>query len=154
MPPEPPRRIETSLVVAEAFTDREGNQWKRGDRAPLARRAIREAAMQNPGWFRIEYETVELTSREEWLAAIDERYEARYRQAKHHRDSAQVQEQAALRAEMKDQERGQPDLERRWKQQQKDREAREKARRADHERRQIENELELGALPGGFHYDR
>jgi tRNA G10 N-methylase Trm11 len=148
-----PRRIETSLVVAEDFRDSSGGEWERGDRAPLARRAVREAAMEHPDWFRIEYETVELTSREEWLAAIHENYEARYRQAKQRRDGAQEQEQAALRAEMEEQEKGQPDLERRYKRQQKDREAREKARRADHERRVIENELELGALPSGFHYD-
>jgi hypothetical protein len=30
-----PRRIETSLLVVEGFTDRGGTEWRAGDRAPL-----------------------------------------------------------------------------------------------------------------------
>jgi hypothetical protein len=154
-----PRRIETSLVVAEGFTDREGNRWERGDGAPLARRAVREAAMEHPGWFVIEYETVPLTSREEWLAEIDARYQQEYERVKAHRDGAEERRQAALRAEFEEQEHGQSfrerkRLERRLREQEKEREEQAKARREDHERRVIENELEHGALAGGFHYDR
>jgi hypothetical protein len=29
-----PRMIESSLVVAEGFTDRAGSEWQPGDRAP------------------------------------------------------------------------------------------------------------------------
>jgi hypothetical protein len=151
MPPEPPRRIETSLVVAEGFTDREGNEWERGDRAPLARRAVREAAMANPGWFRVEYETVELESREEWLAEIDARYQRKYERVKARRDGAEDRRQAALRAELDAQEHGQPALERRYERQEKEKAEREQRIREERERRQIENETTFAS---GFHFDR
>jgi hypothetical protein len=56
---------------------------------------------------------------------------------------------AALRAELAEQERGQPDLERRYKQQEKERAELQQKAREKWEREQIERELELGRP--GFH---
>jgi hypothetical protein len=142
-----PRRIEMSLLVVEEFKDRSGTEWRPGDRAPLVRRAIRQAALENPQWFRVEFETLPLDPSAEWFCEIDARYEEQYQQVKRHRDGAEERRQRALREELEAQDhapgRGQRDLERRYKQQEREREESAKRAREDRERWQIENELQF-----------
>jgi hypothetical protein len=106
--------------------------------------------MTNPDWFRIEYETAPLTSREEWLAEIDARYQQEYERVKARRDSEQERAQQALRAEMEEQQKDQPELERRYREQEKERKEREKRALEERKRGQIENEPTFAT---GFHFD-
>jgi hypothetical protein len=101
-----PRRIETSLVVAEDFRDNTGGAWERGDRAPLARRAVREAATERPQRFRVEFETLELDPEEPWFLEVVARYDDEYAQVKRRRTEEEAERQAALRQEMKQQGKG------------------------------------------------
>jgi hypothetical protein len=144
-----PARIETSLLVVEEFTDSSGTEWRRGDRASLARAAVRRAATERPELFRVEYATEPFDPEAEWFLAIVEEAEARYAQAKHRREGEAESRATALREEMREQQRGQPDLERRFREQEAAKAERLKRARDEQERRQIEAELELGAL--GFH---
>lgn len=152
-----PRRVENSLLVVEPFTDQAGSEWQPGDHAPLARHAVREAAEANPSWFRVEFETLEFDPAEPWFRDIVADHEQRYAALRRERGTAKEREQAALRAELKAQEKGGPrDLERRYKRQEKEREERKKRAGEERERRQLENELELqgsGFIRSGFHYD-
>jgi hypothetical protein len=141
--------IETTLLVVEGYRDSSGFDWKPGDRAPLARRAVREAAAANPEWFVVEFGTEPFDPAADWFRQLGETYEQRYEKVKRHRDGAEQRRQQALRAEMKAQDEPQPDLERRYAKQEKERaEARQRARDA-RERQQIEAELEIGRI--GFH---
>jgi hypothetical protein len=139
-----PRRVEGTLLVIEEFTDASGNAWREGDRAPLARRGVREAAAEHPHRFRVELETLPFDPEEDWFQTIVADYEARYRELKGRRDGEEERRQAALRQELKEQEEGQPDLERRYRKQQKEQAEREKRAREERERRQLENEMEFG----------
>jgi hypothetical protein len=145
-----PRRVESSLLVIEQFKDPAGGEWKPGDRAPLARRAIREAVRARPELFMVEYETLPVTEADldGWLAQVDTDYQQQYEQIKAVRDGAEQREQAALHAELEQQERGQPELERRFKKQEAERAKQEKALQEQRERRQIENQIEFQS---GFH---
>ena len=71
-----PRRIETSLLVVARFNDSAGTTWEVGDRAPLARRAVRETALLRPELFLVEYETLPLTQDDltGWLAELVAKY--------------------------------------------------------------------------------
>ncbi len=69
-----PRQIETTLLVLEQFRDPSGTEWRPGDRAPLLRRAVRQAAFERPELFVMEYETAPLDL--DWLRELDLRYEA------------------------------------------------------------------------------
>jgi hypothetical protein len=152
-----PRRVENSLLVVEPFTDRAGSKWQPGDHAPLARRAVREAAESNPSWFRVEFETLPFDPAEPWFRNIAADHEQRYEALRRNRGTAKEREQAALRAELAAQEKGDPrDLERRYEQQEREREERKKRAGEQQERRRLENELELqggGFVRSGFHYD-
>jgi hypothetical protein len=147
--PVTPRRVESTLLVVEGFKDASGHEWRPGDRAPLARRAVREAARENPGWFRVEYSSEELDPTEPWFTAIVEEAEARYAQVKHRREGEAETREKSLREEMKQQQRGQPDFERRYREQEAKKAERLQQARDERERRQIEAELELGFM--GFH---
>jgi hypothetical protein len=143
-----PRQIETSLVVAAGFTDNNGVEWQAGDKAPLARRAIREAAAENGDLFRVEFETLPFDPEAPWFRDVVADYERRYQELKRRRDSEEEQRQAALRAELEAQEkepRNPRSLERRYRKQEQEREQREQRARAERERRRLENELEFGA---------
>jgi hypothetical protein len=148
-----PRRVESSLLVIEQFKDPAGVTWNPGDRAPLARRAVREAVRERPELFMIEAETLPVTQADldGWIADMDAQYQERYEQIKAHRDGAKQREQVALRAELEQQEQSQPELERRYKQQEKERAKREKALKEGRERRTIENQMEFAS---GFHVKR
>ena len=136
-----PERVESSLFVVEPFTDSAGSEWQPGDRAPLVQLAVREAAAANPGWFRVEFATEPFDPAAGWFREIVDRYEHEYAEAKRHRDGAEERRQAALRAELREQERSQPELERRYKRQEAEKAEREKRMREERERRQIENEM-------------
>jgi hypothetical protein len=142
-------RVETSLLVVEEFTDSSGTEWRRGDRASLARAAVRRAATERPALFRVEFATEPFDPEAEWFTAIVEEAEARYAQAKHRREGEAETREKALREEMREQQRGQPDLERRYREQEAAKAERLQQARDERERRQIEAELEVGFL--GFH---
>jgi hypothetical protein len=144
-----PARVETSLLVVEEFTDSSGTEWRSGDRASLARAAVRRAATERPALFRVEYATEPFDPEAEWFTAIVEEAEVRYAQAKHRREGEAESREKALREEMREQQRGQPDLERRFREQEAAKEERLKQARDEQERRQIEAEIEFGIL--GFH---
>ncbi len=146
-----PRRVESSLLVVEHFKDAGGFEWKPGDRASLARRDVREAARNHPELFMVEYETAPLDPQAEWFLAVVETYEARYAEAKRLRDGAEERHRKELREELKQQEKSQPDLERRWTEQEREREERAEKTREAFERERIERELEVGLGPPGFH---
>jgi hypothetical protein len=145
-----PRRVESSLLVVEDFKDETGAEWRVGDRAPLARRAVRQAATERPELFRVEFETLPFDPAAGWFGEIVTDYERRYAQLKARRDGEEERRQAALRRELKEQDRGQPDLERRYKRQEKEKEQRIKQARDEHERRRIEMEIEFASGYQGF----
>ena len=101
-----PARVESSLLVVEAFTDATGTEWQPGDRVPLARRAVREAALNNPARFVVEFGTESFDPSADWFQEIDARYEERYAELKQHRDGAEERRQQALRDELKTQDQG------------------------------------------------
>jgi hypothetical protein len=138
-----PRRVEDSLLVVEEFTDSSGADWHRGDRAPLARRAVRQAALEHPERFVMEFETADVD--EDWLRELDHTYTLRYEDVKRRREAEAENREKALRQELKEQDRpSDRDLERRFKQQETDKAERQKRARDKREREQIERELELG----------
>ena len=146
-----PERVESSLVVVEDFEDQNGYEWRVGDRASLARSAVRQAARERPGLFRVEHETLPFDPAESWFEELDEAYEQRYAEIKRHRDGAEERRQKELRAELAEQKRGQPDLERRYREQEREREEQEQRQREAFERERIERELEVNLGPPGFH---
>jgi hypothetical protein len=75
-----------------------------------------------------------------WLASVEAEQGAQYQTAKRNRDQQKDRREQALRAEPREQERGQPDLKRRFRQQEKDREEHNKQRREETERRKLEQE--------------
>ena len=147
-----PQRIESSLLVVEPFKDAHGQEWQIGDRASLARAAVRRAALERPQLFRVEFSTEELDPQASWFKAIVEMHEARFASAKRHRAGAEERRRKALHEEMKQQQKSQPDLERRYRRQEKEREQRAQQAREAFERERIERELEVGLGPPGFNH--
>lgn len=143
----PPQRVETSLVVVADFRDQDGHEWRPGDRASLGRRGVRQAALERPQLFRVEYGTEPLDPEAEWFVAITASFEARYSEAKRRRDEAEERKQKALQEELKQQKKGQPELERRWRDQERQREELVQRARKALERERIERELEYGLGP-------
>lgn len=150
-----PERIESTLLVVEPFKDLDGTEYRAGDRVQLRHRSIRQAARTRPELFRMEFETQEVD--QEWIAELDAKHDTEYRAAKRHRDGAEERRQQALREELAAQERGPRDprdLRKRYEKQEKERAEREKAAREEQERRQLEAELALGDVRGGFHFNK
>jgi hypothetical protein len=145
-----PRRVESTLLVVEDFKDANGYEWRTGDRASLARSAVRRAAAERPELFRVEWETAELDPEAEWFQAIVETYEARYAERKAAHEAEAANREKALREELKQQEKGQPDLERRYREQEREREEQARRAREAFERERIERELEFNLGPPGF----
>ena len=127
------------MLVVETFRHN-GTEYRAGDRIPTRHRAIRRLAAQSPEFFRIEYETADLDL--EWLASIEAEAERRYEAVKRRRDGEKARRDRALRDELKEQKRGQPELERRFKEQESERKRREREAREELERREIERETE------------
>jgi hypothetical protein len=146
-----PERIETTLLVVEDFTDSSGREWRVGDRASLAPAAVRRAAAESPARFRVEYATEEFDPEAEWFLATVDAYEARYEERKKAHEAVAENRERALREEMREQERGQPDLEKKYREQEREREERLEQAREGRTREGIERELELGLGPPGFH---
>lgn len=146
-----PQRVESSLLVVEPLKDGSGYEWRVGDRASLARAAVRRAATERPELFRVEWGTEEFDPKAEWFQAITEMYEARYQERRKAHEAEASEREKSLREELMQQEKSQPDLERRFKQQEKEREKREQRTREALKREQIERELEFGLGPPGFH---
>jgi hypothetical protein len=144
-----PRRVESTLLVVAEFKDASGHEWRSGDRAPLARGAVREAARANPSFFVVEHETIPFDPEAEWFTAIAEEAEARYEARKAARKSEAENREAAVREELKEQAKPQHDLERRFREQEAKKAERLQQARDERERQQIENEIEFGTL--GFH---
>ena len=143
-----PERVESSLLVLEQFRDPGGTEWRRGDRAPLHRRSVRLVAYEHPEWFAMEYatEAVDLP----WLRELDAKYEAQFLEAKKRRDEREAGRERALRDELRAQDEPQTNLERRFKQQEKERAERKQKLREERERQQIEGELAV-QRGSGFH---
>jgi hypothetical protein len=146
----PPQRIEDTLLVIEGFKF-DGLEYRAGDRVPVQHRSIRRLAAEHPGWFCMEYETTDIDL--EWLARVEAEYEATYQDSKRFRDGAKERQERALREELKEQDRRQPALERRFAEQQAADEKRKREVREERERRQIEQELALADMHTGFHFD-
>ena len=144
----PPRRVESTVLVLEQFNDRSGTEWRPGDRAPLHSRAVRQVAMERPELFVMEYETAPVDL--DWLRELDLRYEAEYQEAKKLRDEREAGREKALRDEMKAQDAPQPELERRYERQEKERAEWEKKAREERERQKLEGELAF-QRGSGFH---
>ncbi len=148
-----PAKIEETLLVLEAFKDPlSGVEYRPGDRVQLRNRGVRGVALKHPDWFAVEYASEPVDPA--WLREIDERFEAEYVEAKRSRSERKARAERALRDELKHQDVRQPDLERRFKTQEKERERREKERLERAEREQIEAEAAFAAAYAstGFHY--
>ena len=152
-PPVAPRRVESSLLVTVPFTDARGREYLPGDRAALGSRSVRLEAAAHPEHFIVEFETVPFDPSADWFRDIEALHEQRYREERALRDGAEERREQALRDELAEQERGQPELERRFEQQEQEREQRRQRARDQQEREQIENDLELQGLKSGFHVD-
>jgi hypothetical protein len=136
------RRIETSLLVVEGFTD-DGFEYRAGDRAPLAFASIRRLALAKPEMFIVEHVAEPLDVA--WLRAIDEGHEAAYQQAKKEQEAGKERAERALRDELKAQEerRDDPKLSRRFEKQERDGEERREAVRENRKRQQLERQAAL-----------
>jgi hypothetical protein len=138
-----PQRVESSLLVVAEFKDSGGADWRPGDRAPLARRAVRQAALERPDLFVMEYETADVDV--DWLRELDASYTRQYEAIVKRREQEAEARERALRDELREQDRPDDrDLERRFKQQEAEKAERQKRARDKREREQIERELELG----------
>jgi hypothetical protein len=146
-----PRLVEESVLVIVDCKDASGTEWKAGDRASLRRRAVREAVKAQPSWFAMEYETTDVDL--DLIRRLDEQFEADFERVKRERAETGKRREKALRAELAEQERGQPDLERRYAKQEKERAEREKRALEERERQQIESALASGDRRRvGFHW--
>jgi hypothetical protein len=106
---------------------------------------------ERPEFFAMEYATEPLDL--DWLASLDGDAEERYEAVKRLREGQEERRKRALREELEEQNRAQPDLERRFRQQENERKRREQEAREEREREALEREIELaGDLRSGFHF--
>jgi hypothetical protein len=144
-----PERVEETLLVVAAFKDRNGTEYVPGDRVPIRHRNIRRLAAEQPELFVMEFATEPVDP--EWLAELEVEYEEKYRVVKQARDGEKDRQQRALRDELKEQNRGEPELERRFKQQENERKRREQ--QAREEREVLEREIEFSSdFRSGFNF--
>jgi hypothetical protein len=145
-----PQLVTDTLLVVESFKQN-GVEYRAGDRVPTRHRAIRRIAAASPHLFAMEYGTEPLDL--EWLASIEADAEGRYEAVKRLREAQKGQQERALREEMQEQDRGQPELERRFKEQENERMRREQQVREEREREALEREIAFtGDLRSGFNY--
>jgi hypothetical protein len=146
-----PQRITDTLLVVTPFKDRNGTEYLAGDRAPIRHRWIRRLAAEQPELFVMEHETEPVDL--EWLAGLEVDAEGRYEAVKRLRDAEKDRRHRALREELEAQDRGQPGLQRRFKEQEKERERREQEALEEREREEVEREVaSAGGLQSGFHF--
>jgi hypothetical protein len=139
-----PQLVTNTLLVVESFKS-DGVEYLTGDRVPTRHRAIRRIAAQRPELFAMEWSTEPLDL--QWLASIEAEAESRYEAVKRLRDGEKDRQQRALRDELKEQERGQPDLEKRYRRQQDEQKKREQQVREEREREALESQV---AFTSGF----
>jgi hypothetical protein len=145
-----PELVTDTLLVVESFKS-DGVEYLAGDRVPTRHRAIRRIAAASPQFFAMEYGTEPLDLR--WLASIEAEAEGRYEAVKRLREAEKGQRERALREELKSQDRGQPELERRFEKQEAERRRREEEAREEREREKLEREIEFSSdLKSGFHF--
>jgi hypothetical protein len=145
-----PERIEDTLLVVSHFQDR-GVDYRPGDRLPLRHRRVRQLAAERPELFRMEFSTepVDLN----WLAGLEAGFEERYQAVKREHERQKDRQERALREELQEQNRGQPELERRFKKQEGERKRREREAREEREREALESRIEIGGdLRSGFNF--
>jgi hypothetical protein len=135
-----PQLVTDTLLVVESFKS-DGVEYVAGDRVPTRHRAIRRIAAASPHLFAMEYSTEPLDL--EWLASIEAAAEGRYEAVKRLREVKKGQRERALRDELKEQERGQPELERRFREQENERKRREQQVREEREREALEEQVPL-----------
>jgi hypothetical protein len=135
-----PELITETLLIVTPFKHR-GTAYERGDRVPIRHRAIRRLAAERPEWFAMEYapEPVDL----EWLASLEAGFEAKYDAVRRAREEAKVRQERALRAELREQNTPQPELERRYAKQEAERLAAEAEAREEREREQLEEQVAI-----------
>jgi hypothetical protein len=139
-----PQLVTDTLLVVESFKSN-GVEYRAGDRVPTRHRAIRRIAAASPHLFAMEYGTEPLDL--EWLASVEADAEGRYEAVKRLREAGKGQRERALREEMKEQDRGQPELERRFREQENERKRREQQVREEREREALESQV---AFTSGF----
>jgi hypothetical protein len=145
-----PEKITDTLLVVETFKS-DGVEYLAGDCLPTRHRAIRRIAAASPHLFAMEYGTEPLDL--EWLASIEAEAEERYEDAKRLREAEKGQRERALRDELKEQERGQPELEKRYRRQQDEQKKREQQVREEREREALEREIAFTSdLRSGFNF--
>jgi hypothetical protein len=143
-----PEKITDTLLVVESF-EQNGVEYRAGDRVPTRHRAIRRIAAQRPELFVMEYETEPLDLH--WLASIEAEAEGRYEAVLARREAEKAQAKRALREELKSQEQGQPELEKRFRKQEEEKKRREQEAREEREREELEREIAFtDAYRSGF----
>jgi hypothetical protein len=141
-----PEPITETVLVFEPFVHA-GDQYVHGDRLPVRHRWVRRVAREHPDWFRVEYapEDIDL----HWLDSMEDDAERRYQAVVRAREEAKARGERALREELTEQTRSQPDLERRLVKQEAEQRKREEQMREERKREEAERAIELR---GGFNF--
>jgi hypothetical protein len=142
-----PELVTDTLLVIENFKH-DGVAFRAGDRVPTRHRVIRRIAALRPQFFAQEYASEPLDL--DWLATLEAEAEERYEAVKRLKEAEKGQRERAVRDELKEQERGQPELERRFREQEKERKRREQQIRDEREREALESQVPL--TTSGFNY--
>lgn len=135
-----PELITEALLVDTPFVHA-GEQYELGDRLPVRHRWVRRVAREHPEWFRMEFAPEDVDLR--WLDSIDEESEARYHAVLAARETKKARRERVLREELKEQERPQPELERRLAKQEAEKRKQEERVREERKRAEIEQKIEL-----------
>jgi hypothetical protein len=142
-----PELITDTLLVIENFTH-DGVKYVAGDRVPTRHRTIRRLAAASPQFFAMEYSTEPLDLH--WLASLEADAEGRYEAVRRLKEAEKGLRERALRQELREQERGQPELEKRYRRQQDEQKKREQQVREERERDALEQEIPL--TTSGFNF--
>jgi hypothetical protein len=141
-----PELITEALLVTTPFVHA-GEQYERDDRLPVRHRWVRRLARQHPDWFRMEYAPEDVDLR--WLDSIEDESEVRYHAVLAAREAEKARRERALKAELVEQNRAQPELERAYAKQEAERKKREERMREEREREKVERDIEISS---GYHF--
>lgn len=135
-----PELITETVLVFEPFKHGDMD-YQRGDRLPIRHRWVRRVAREHPDWFRMEYapEDVDLGLLDSLEVEAEERYQAVLRA----REAEKARRERALKAEFAEQNRAQPELERRLAKQEAEQRKQEEKAREERKREEIERNIEL-----------
>ena len=135
-----PELITETLLVVEPFTSG-GMEYLRGDHIPVRHRAIRRIAREHPEFFRVEFapEPVDLA----WLDSLEDEAEERYQEVLRAREAEQARRENALQAELVEQTRPQPELERAYAKQQAEQRKQEERKGEERTRDDLEKRVAL-----------